>query len=63
MLHSPATITILSHIKTGIKFQPALEMVNNDPFTRLSPSFDILFDSPIEVGNQDVFGFDVGRSL
>jgi predicted metalloprotease with PDZ domain len=33
-------------------------MVNNDPFTVHAPNYDILFDSPIEVGNQDVFGFD-----
>ena len=35
-------------------------MVNNDPFTRYASDYDILFDSPIEVGNQDVFGFQVG---
>jgi predicted metalloprotease with PDZ domain len=35
-----------------------LEAVNGDQFTRHSPNFDILFDSPIEIGTQDVFGFD-----
>jgi predicted metalloprotease with PDZ domain len=57
MLHSPATIHIKPY-KNWDQVSTSLEMVNNDPFTRLSPNFDILFDSPIEVGNQDVFGFD-----
>jgi predicted metalloprotease with PDZ domain len=58
MLHQPSTI----HIKPyngWAQVSTSLEMVNGDPFTRVSPNYDILFDSPIEVGNQDVFGFDV----
>ncbi|SDE75527.1 Predicted metalloprotease, contains C-terminal PDZ domain [Mucilaginibacter pineti] len=57
MLHSPSTITIKPY-KDWSKVSTSLEMVNNDPFVRHSPNYDILFDSPIEVGNQDVFGFD-----
>ncbi len=57
MLHSPATVRIIPY-KGWTKVSSSLEMVNNDPFTRHSPSYDILFDSPIEIGNQDVFGFD-----
>jgi predicted metalloprotease with PDZ domain len=57
MLHQPATIHIIPY-KGWTKVSTSLDMVNNDPFTRHSPNFDILFDSPIEVGNQDVFGFD-----
>ncbi len=58
MLHSPSTITIVPY-KNWDKVSTSLEMVNNNPFVRHSPNFDILFDSPIEVGNQDIFGFDV----
>jgi len=58
MLHSPSTITIKPY-NDWAKVSTSLEMVNGDPFVRHSPNFDILFDSPIEVGNQDVFGFDV----
>lgn len=57
MLHAPATI----HIKPNNgwdKVSTSLEKVNGDDFTRYSPDFDILFDSPIEVGNQDIFTFD-----
>lgn len=57
MLHHASTIHIVPY-KGWDKVSTSLEMVNNDPFTRHSPDYDILFDSPIEVGNQDVFGFD-----
>jgi predicted metalloprotease with PDZ domain len=57
MLHQPSTIHIVPY-KGWTKVSTSLDMVNNDPFTRHSPNYDILFDSPIEVGNQDVFGFD-----
>ncbi|MDN5286798.1 MAG: hypothetical protein JWR38_3072 [Mucilaginibacter sp.] len=57
MLHQPSTIHIKPY-KGWDKVSTSLEMVNGDPFTRISPNYDILFDSPIEVGNQDVFGFD-----
>jgi predicted metalloprotease with PDZ domain len=57
MLHEPSTIHIIPY-KGWDKVSTSLEMVNNNPFTRQAPNYDILFDSPIEVGNQDVFGFD-----
>jgi predicted metalloprotease with PDZ domain len=44
--------------KGWTKVSTSLDMVNNEPFTLHSPNYDILFDSPIEVGNQDVFGFE-----
>ncbi|WP_248282079.1 M61 family metallopeptidase [Mucilaginibacter robiniae] len=59
MLHQPSTIHITPY-KNWSKVSTSLEMVNNDPFTRYSPDYDILFDSPIEVGNQDIFTFDAG---
>ncbi|HZX58877.1 MAG TPA: PDZ domain-containing protein [Mucilaginibacter sp.] len=61
MLHHASTIHIVPYKKWD-KVSSSLEMVNNDPFTRHSPDYDILYDSPIEVGNQDVFGFDVGSA-
>jgi predicted metalloprotease with PDZ domain len=57
MLHEPSTIHIVP-FGGWDKVSTSLEMVNNDPFTVQAPNYDILFDSPIEVGNQDVFGFD-----
>ncbi|GAC1305714.1 MAG: PDZ domain-containing protein [Mucilaginibacter sp.] len=57
MLHEPSTVHIIPY-KGWDKVSTSLDMVNNDPFTRQAPNYDILFDSPIEVGNQDVFGFD-----
>lgn len=59
MLHEPSTIHIIPY-KGWTKVSTSLEMIHNDPFTRHSPNYDILFDSPIEVGTQDVFGFDAG---
>jgi len=59
MLHHASTIHIVPYKKWD-KVSTSLEMVNNDPFTRHSLDYDILYDSPLEVGNQDVFGFDVG---
>lgn len=56
MLQNPSTIHIKPY-KNWDKVSTSLEMVNNDPFTRTAPNYDILFDSPIEVGNQDVFYF------
>ena len=58
MLHSPATIHIIPH-KGWTTVSTSLEKLNGDSFTRYSPYFDILFDSPIEIGTQDVFGFKV----
>jgi predicted metalloprotease with PDZ domain len=57
MLHLPSTIHIVPY-KGWTKVSTSLEQVNNDPFTLHAPDYDILFDSPIEIGNQDVFGFD-----
>ncbi len=57
MIHTPSTVHIIPYKDWG-KISTSLEMVNNDPFTRQAPNYDILFDSPIEVGNQDIFGFD-----
>ncbi|GAB3914528.1 M61 family metallopeptidase [Mucilaginibacter boryungensis] len=57
MLDNPSTIHIKPY-KNWNKVSTSLDMVGNDPFTIHAPNYDILYDSPIEVGTQDVFGFE-----
>jgi predicted metalloprotease with PDZ domain len=57
MLNQPSTIKITPY-KDWTTVSTSLEKVGGDQFTLSSPNFDILYDSPIEVGTQDVFGFD-----
>nr|WP_294943894.1 PDZ domain-containing protein [uncultured Mucilaginibacter sp.] len=57
MLNQPSTIKIIPY-KDWTTVSTSLEPVGGDQFTRTAPNFDILYDSPIEVGTQDVFGFD-----
>jgi predicted metalloprotease with PDZ domain len=59
MLYAPSTIHIIPY-KGWTSVSTSLERVNGDSFTRHSPNYDILFDSPIEIGTQDVFGFKTG---
>src|SRR5690606_14339770 len=54
-LHTPSTIKITPY-KNWDKVSTGLE-TKGDPFTLYAPNFDVLFDSPIEVGNQDIFTF------
>jgi predicted metalloprotease with PDZ domain len=61
MLHHPSTVHIVPY-KGWTTVSTSLEMVNNDPFTRHAPDYDILYDSPMEVGTQDVISFDVGHT-
>lgn len=56
LLSLPSTVTI-KPFKTWNKVSTGLEPVAGKPFTYTAANFDILFDSPIEVGNQDVFEF------
>jgi predicted metalloprotease with PDZ domain len=57
MIDQPSTIHLVPY-KGWTKVSTSLPMVNNDVFTRRSSNYDILFDSPIEMGNQDIFGFN-----
>ncbi|RYY36030.1 MAG: M61 family peptidase [Sphingobacteriaceae bacterium] len=57
-LQEPSTIKIMPY-KGWDKVSTSLEKLGNDQFTVTAPNYDILFDSPIEVGNQDIFDFDV----
>ncbi|MEO6522038.1 MAG: PDZ domain-containing protein [Mucilaginibacter sp.] len=59
MLNQPSTIHIVPY--QGWKtVSTSLDPVNGDQFTLYAPDYDTLFDSPIQVGNQDVFGFETG---
>ena len=40
------------------KVSTSLDMVSDDPFTLYAPNYDLLYDSPIEIGTQDIFEFD-----
>ncbi len=55
-LKSPSTVKIVPY-KGWSKVSTSLEPVAGQQFTFTAPDFDILFDSPLEVGNQDVFEF------
>ncbi len=56
-LASPSTITIKPY-KGWDKITTGLEPVKGKANTYSAPNFDILYDSPIEVGTQDVFEFE-----
>lgn len=62
LLKIPADVTVIPHpawstVSTG------LEPVPGRPHTFRAADFDILFDTPIEVGNQDVFTFEAAGVL
>lgn len=57
MLASPSTITIVP-FGNWDKVSTGLAPVAGKPFTYTASNFDVLFDSPLEVGNQDVFEFN-----
>jgi len=56
MLDLPSTVQI-KPFKGWEKVSTGLEPVAGKTFTYTAPNFDLLYDSPIEVGNQDVFEF------
>lgn len=57
MLDHPVDVTIIPHASWS-KISTGLEAVTGKPNTFHATDFDVLFDSPIEVGNQDVFTFE-----
>ncbi|WP_316795908.1 peptidase M61 [Pedobacter agri] len=57
MIKSPSTVKIIP-FNTWSKVSTGLEPVAGEKFTYKAADFDILYDSPIEVGNQDVFEFN-----
>ncbi|MET3114477.1 putative metalloprotease with PDZ domain [Pedobacter sp. CG_S7] len=56
MLKTASTVKVIPY-KGWTKVSTGLEPVAGQQFTYHAADFDILFDSPIEVGNQDVFEF------
>jgi predicted metalloprotease with PDZ domain len=56
LLKLPSTVTV-KPFKSWSKVSTGLEPVAGKPFTYTAANFDILFDSPLEVGNQDIFEF------
>ena len=57
MIKNPSTVKIVPFGKWD-KVNTGLEPVAGQKFTYYASDFDVLFDSPIEVGNQDVFEFN-----
>lgn len=55
-LRLPSTVTIVPHANWS-KISTGLEKASSPANTFYAPDFDILYDSPIEVGNQDIFEF------
>jgi predicted metalloprotease with PDZ domain len=55
-LKSPSTVKVVPY-QGWSKVSTGLEPVAGQQFTYTAKDFDILFDSPIEVGSQDVFEF------
>jgi len=56
MLNLPSTV-VIKPFKNWQKVSTGLEPVVGKAHTFTAANFDILFDSPIEVGNQDIFEF------
>ena len=56
-IKSPSTVTIIPY-KGWNKISTGLEAVKGKPNTFFAPDYDILYDSPFEVGNHDIFEFE-----
>lgn len=56
MLSLPSTVKVIP-FKGWAKVSTGLPAVTGQAFTFTAKNFDILYDSPLEVGNQDVFEF------
>lgn len=56
-LKTASTIRIIPYKKWS-RISTGLERPGSDANTFIAPDFDILYDSPFEIGNQDVFEFN-----
>ncbi len=56
-LNMASTITIKPY-KNWTKISTGLEMLASQANTFNAPDFDVLYDSPFEIGNQDIFEFN-----
>jgi predicted metalloprotease with PDZ domain len=59
-LHHPVTITLKPN-KKGDKISTGLDPVAEKPNTFSAPDFDVLYDCPILIGNQEILTFEVQR--
>ncbi len=59
-LHHPVTITLKPN-KKGDKISTGLDPVAEKPNTFFAPDFDVLYDCPILIGNQEILTFEVQR--
>jgi predicted metalloprotease with PDZ domain len=57
LLDNASTIHIKPY-QNWDKVSTGLDMVDDDPLVLHAPDYDTLYDSPIEVGTHDVFGFE-----
>ncbi|MGK6352356.1 M61 family metallopeptidase [Parapedobacter sp. DT-150] len=62
MIDHPVEVTVVPH-PSWSKVSTGLDPVSGMANTYHAADFDILFDSPIEVGNQDVFTFEAAGVL
>ena len=56
LIDHPSTVTIKPY-KGWTKISTGLEAVKGKQNTFFAPNFDVLYDSPIEIGNHDTFEF------
>lgn len=56
-INKPSTITIKPY-KNWTKISTGLELLGSSANTFVAPDFDVLYDSPFEIGTQDIFEFD-----
>lgn len=59
-IHHEVTITI-DLPKTWTKISTGLQKSESDLFTYYAANFDVLYDAPFELGNQDVWSFDAAN--
>jgi len=62
MMDFPSTINIIPH-KNWKTISTGLEKAGTEPYCFYAPNFDTLYDSPLEVGNQQVFSFQAANVL
>lgn len=62
MIDQPAEIKIIPHANWA-SVSTGLDVIPGKTNTFYSRDFDILFDSPIEIGNQDIFTFEASGVL
>lgn len=62
MLDRPSTVQVFP-VNNWKKISTGLENINHNPYCFYAPNFDTLYDSPIEIGNQQIFFFTASNVL